>query len=120
MLFDSLIRRGVMSCCPPPRSGELDGLSAFAVTRWTNICFPVRRGGGIRGDWFGGGALAPLFGPGIREIAVSGNQPERLAPPGSRTPATSSIRGGATTMVTWRITSGKYLLWRIIRVSTCR
>ncbi|GAA2778124.1 hypothetical protein [Mycolicibacterium pallens] len=77
VLFDSLIRRGVVSCCPP-RSGELDGLSAFAVTRWTNICFPVRRGG-IRGDWFGG-SLTPLFGPGIREIAVSGNQPERLAP----------------------------------------
>ncbi len=80
VLFDSLIRRGVVSCCPPPRSGELDGLSAFAVTRWTNICFPVRRGG-IRGDWFGG-SLTPLFGPGIREIAVSGNQPERLAPGG--------------------------------------
>jgi hypothetical protein len=48
------------------------------VTRWTNIWFPVRRGS-IRGDWFGG-VLRPLFGPGIREIAVSGNLPERLKP----------------------------------------
>jgi hypothetical protein len=76
-LFESLIRRGVVSRCPPP-AGELGGLSAFAVTRWTNIWFSVRRGG-IRGDWFGG-ALAPLFGPGIREIALTGNRPERLAP----------------------------------------
>lgn len=94
-LFDRLIRRGVVVQCPPrsealtvdepgpaPVSygvgGGLGAQSPFAVTRWTNIWFPVRRGG-IRGDWFGG-ALAPLFGPGIREIAVSGNQPERMAP----------------------------------------
>ena len=76
-LFDLMIRRGVVSCCPP-RTEELDGLSPFAVTRWTNIWFPVRRGS-IRGDWFGG-ALAPLFGPGIREVAVDGNRPERLSP----------------------------------------
>ncbi|KAA0103745.1 hypothetical protein [Mycolicibacterium sp. P1-5] len=76
-LFDSMIHRGVVSCCPPPAS-ELGGLSSFGVTRWTNIWFPVRRGS-IRGDWFGG-ELAPLFGPGIREIAVSGNRPERLTP----------------------------------------
>ncbi len=76
-LFDTMLRRGVVSCCPPP-TGELDGSSAFAVTRWTNIWFPVRRGS-IRGDWFGG-VLAPLFGPGIREIAVAGNRPERLSP----------------------------------------
>ncbi|AKK28667.1 hypothetical protein [Mycobacterium sp. EPa45] len=83
VLFDSLIRRGVVSSCPPRFDGSekpatVGGLSPFAVTRWTNIWFPVRRGS-IRGDWFGG-ALAPLFGPGIREIAVSGNQPDRLAP----------------------------------------
>lgn len=82
-LFDSLIQRGVVMCCPP-RGGEsedsttLGGLSPFAVTRWTNIWFPVRRGS-IRGDWFGG-ALAALYGPGIRDIPVSGNQPERMRP----------------------------------------
>ncbi|MEM6107110.1 hypothetical protein AAHS21_12700 [Mycobacterium sp. 050272] len=99
-LFDKLIRRGVVASCPPrsaalpvdavgngPASygaaGVLGALSPFAVTRWTNIWFPVRRGS-IRGDWFGG-ALRPLFGPGIREIAVSGNRPERLRPGAAHT-----------------------------------
>ena len=82
-LFDSLARRGVVACCPPrdDESGDantLGGLSPFAVTRWTNIWFPVTRGS-VRGDWFGG-ELAPLFGPGIRDIAVTGNRPERLRP----------------------------------------
>jgi hypothetical protein len=96
-LFDSLIRRGVVVTCPPrseasavnsvesgPASygsgaaGVLGAQSAFAVTRWTNLWFPVRRGS-IRGDWFGG-LLRPLFGPGIREIEVTGNRPERLRP----------------------------------------
>jgi hypothetical protein len=72
-LFERLIRRGVVVSCPPEA-----GQSPFAVTRWTNIWFPVRRGS-IRGDWFGG-VLRPLFGPGIREIAVTGNLPERLRP----------------------------------------
>jgi len=76
-LFDRLIRRGVVCCCPPP-AGELGGLSLFAVTRWTNLWFPVQRGS-LRGDWFGG-PLVPLFGAGVREIAVSGNRPQRLAP----------------------------------------
>jgi len=69
--FERLIRRGVVASCPPA-----EGQSPFAVTRWTNIWFPVRRGS-LRGDWFGG-ALRPLFGRGIREIAVTGNLPERL------------------------------------------
>lgn len=94
-LFDKLTRRGVVVSCPPrsealpvdavgngPASygapGVLGAQSAFAVTRWTNIWFPVRRGS-LRGDWFGG-VLRPLFGPGIREIAVTGNRPERLRP----------------------------------------
>ena len=77
-LFDRLIRRGVVVSCPPG-----DGQSPFAVTRWTNIWFPVRRGS-IRGDWFGG-VLRPLFGPGIREIAVTGNRPERLRPGAAHT-----------------------------------
>jgi hypothetical protein len=50
--------------------------SPFAVTRWTNLWFPVTRGA-LHGDWFGG-ALRPLFGPGIRDIAVHGNKPERF------------------------------------------
>jgi len=94
-LFDKLTRTGVVVQCPPrsealpvdavepgPASYGSDGVvgaqSPFAVTRWTNIWFPVRRGS-IRGDWFGG-VLRPLFGPGIREIAVSGNLPQRLQP----------------------------------------
>ena len=77
-LFDRLIRRGVVVSCPPRTDGSANvgAQSPFAVTRWTNIWFPVRRGS-IRGDWFGG-VLRPLFGPGIREIAVTGNLPERL------------------------------------------
>ena len=101
-LFDRLTRRGVVVCCPPRSeaspvdavesgpasysagaSGVLGAQSTFAVTRWTNIWFPVRRGS-IRGDWFGG-VLRPLFGPGIREIAVSGNLPQRLRPGAAQT-----------------------------------
>ncbi|TGD90588.1 hypothetical protein BayCH28_01635 [Mycolicibacterium sp. CH28] len=83
-LFDTMARRGVVVRCPPlaevssSAENTLGGLSPFAVTRWTNIWFPVSRGG-IRGDWFGG-LLRPLFGPGIRDIAVSGNRPQRLRP----------------------------------------
>lgn len=101
-LFDRLVRRGVVVRCPPRSeaspvdaidpepasygsgaSGILGAQSPFAVTRWTNIWFPVRRGS-IRGDWFGG-VLRPLFGPGIREIAVSGNLPQRLRPGAAQT-----------------------------------
>jgi hypothetical protein len=39
----------------------------FAVTRWTNLYFPVRWG--LLGDLVGG-PLAPTFGPGIRDIQV--------------------------------------------------
>jgi hypothetical protein len=97
-LFDSLVRRGALVRCPPRpetlpvesdkqaqasyrwRGSEvrevLGSQSLFAVVRWTNLWFPVQRGD-LRGDWFGG-ALRPLFGPGIRDIAVQGNLPERL------------------------------------------
>lgn len=97
-LFDSLVRRGALVRCPPRsetlpvesnehhpvsyrwnRSGPREVLgsqSPFAVTRWTNLWFPVTRGE-LRGDWFGG-ALRPLFGPGIRDIEVLGNVPERF------------------------------------------
>jgi hypothetical protein len=66
-LFDGLVRRGAL---------VLGSHSPFTVTRWTNFWFPVTRGS-LRGDWFGG-AVDPLFGPGIRDIAVLGNQPERF------------------------------------------
>jgi hypothetical protein len=97
-LMDELVRRGALVRCPPRsetltvesnahppvnyrwrRSGAREVLgsqSVFAVTRWTNLWFPVVRGG-LRGDWFGG-SLRPLFGPGIRDIAVLGNDPERF------------------------------------------
>jgi hypothetical protein len=98
-LFDGLVRRGALVRCPPrsetqpveggeqrPASFRLDGRgprellgsqAPFAVTRWTNLWFPVNRGE-LRGDWFGG-ELRPLFGPGIRDISITGNVPERLA-----------------------------------------
>jgi hypothetical protein len=66
-LFEGLARRGALA---------LGSHSPFAISRWTNLWFPVTRGG-LHGDWFGG-ALGPLFGPGIRDIAVQGNQPERF------------------------------------------
>jgi hypothetical protein len=79
-LFDGLVRRAVLVGCPvqtPSVDAGVDGVqSPFTVTRWTNLWFPVIRGS-RRGDWFGG-ELGPLFGAGIRDIAVTGNEPERL------------------------------------------
>lgn len=97
--LDRLVRRGALVRCPPrsepqpveggeqrPPSYRLGGRRArellgsqaqFAVTRWTNLWFPVVRGE-LRGDWFGG-ELRPLFGPGIRDIAITGNTPARHA-----------------------------------------
>jgi hypothetical protein len=94
-LFDGLVRRGALVRCPPRsetlpvdsdehgpvsyRGRECEVLgshSPFAVTRWTNLWFPVTRGS-LQGDWFGG-ELRSLFGPGIRDIEVRGNQPERF------------------------------------------
>jgi hypothetical protein len=66
-LFDGLVRRGAL---------VLGSHSPFVVTRWTNLWFPVTRGS-LHGDWFGG-AVSPLFGGDIRDIAVEGNQPERF------------------------------------------
>ncbi|MFI5511214.1 hypothetical protein ACIA48_27460 [Mycobacterium sp. NPDC051804] len=80
-LFDGLLRRGALLGRPSIDGLEgdpLDAKSPFAVMNWTNFWFPVTRGS-RRGDWFGG-ALAPLFGAGIRDIAVTGNEPERLKP----------------------------------------
>jgi hypothetical protein len=66
-LFDGLVRRGGLI---------LGSHSPFTVMRWTNLWFPVVRGS-LHGDWFGG-AVGPLFGPGISDIAVQGNTPERF------------------------------------------
>lgn len=71
-LFGGLLRRGVLVECPLEPAPD----SPFAVTRWANLWFPVIRGS-RHGDWFGG-ELGPLFGSGIRDIAVTGNEPERL------------------------------------------
>lgn len=49
----------------------------FAVVRWTNMWFPAHRG--VFGDWFGG-ALRPLFGHGIRDIALLENRPRSRWP----------------------------------------
>jgi len=44
----------------------------FAVTRWTNLYFPAKWG--LLGDLVGG-ALAPTFGPGIRDVSVRTSRP---------------------------------------------
>lgn len=44
----------------------------FAVTRWTNLYFPVKVG--LFGDLVGG-ALASSFGPGIRDVSVRTSRP---------------------------------------------
>jgi hypothetical protein len=96
-MFDALVRRGALIRCPPrtetqPVEGDderpasygvqgprevLGSQAPFAVTRWTNLWFPVIRGS-LRGDWFGG-ELRPLFGAGIRDVLLTGNVPGRLA-----------------------------------------
>ena len=73
-LFEGLLRRGLLVTCPP--DSERFSETPFTATRWTNFWFPVPRGS-RRGDWFGG-ELGPLFGAGIRDIAVTGNEPERF------------------------------------------
>jgi len=92
-LFEELMRRGVVVGCQPE--------SPFAATRWTNMWFPVTRGS-RRGDWFGG-ELGPLFGAGIRDIAVSGNQPERLKPGSAHTEYFSHPDKDADGDVAWHL-----------------
>lgn len=90
--FAKKVRGGELPTCPPQSEGdpdnnlnhtklwfswrngkrrELDHKAAFAVVRWTNMWFPARWG--FFGDWFGE-RLAPLFGNGIRDIAIKGNR----------------------------------------------
>lgn len=49
----------------------------FAVVRWTNLWY--RPWAWFFGDWFGG-SLAPLYGPGIKEVTITGNRPVRWLP----------------------------------------
>lgn len=92
-LFEELMRRGIVVGCQPG--------TPFAGTRWTNMWFPVTRGS-RRGDWFGG-ELGPLFGAGIRDIAVSGNQPERLKPGSAHTEYFSHPDKDADGDVAWHL-----------------
>jgi hypothetical protein len=52
----------------------------FGVVRWTNLWFPPHLW--FFGDWFSG-ALAPLFGHGIKDIPLRGNRPQSLIPAGA-------------------------------------
>jgi hypothetical protein len=99
-LFEDKIQRGELMRCPPRSEslpaevvGEttpvrysssrtdpvqvLGSQSMFAVTRWTNLFFPVDPGA-LAGDWFGG-PLGHLWGDGIEDIAVLGNRKTRRA-----------------------------------------
>jgi hypothetical protein len=49
----------------------------FAVVRWTNLWFPPWLS--FFGDWFGG-ALSPLFGAGVEDVALTGNRPWSRVP----------------------------------------
>lgn len=94
-LFDRLVRRGAVMRCPPrSETQRVDGpddagrdyglrdggrvvlgsQAAFAVTRWSNLWFPVPRGS-LRGDWFGG-ALRPWYGAGVRDLPVPDDVPD--------------------------------------------
>lgn len=96
--FDRLIRRAELPRCPPRSKNEtVDGKddndvkygwsngmrevltpgAPFAVVRWTNLWFPPKWG--IFGDWFGG-SLRPLFGPGIRDVPITGQTRGRHLP----------------------------------------
>lgn len=91
-LFDGLLRRGVVVAC----DNEL-----FQTTRWTNLWFPVTRGS-RRGDWFGG-ELGPLFGRGIRDIEVTGNEPERFKRGSAHTEYFSHPNKGADADFAWHL-----------------
>jgi hypothetical protein len=96
--FDRLVARGEIAQDPPmtstgtveatttgkPRYGRARGGrtvltsgAPFALVRWTNLYLPAEH------SWFGdrfGGPLRPLFGQGVRDIAVTGNLPGRRTP----------------------------------------
>jgi hypothetical protein len=96
-LFRALVRRGVVVECPADAAPE----SLFAVTRWTNLWFPVTRGS-RRGDWFGGD-LERLFGSGVHDVAVTGNEPERLKRGSAHTEYFSRPDKGEEGDVAWHL-----------------
>jgi len=96
-LFDGLLRRGVLVECPPDPAPD----SPFAVTRWTNLWFPVARGS-RHGDWFGG-ALGSLFGAGVRDIAINGNEPERFKRGSAHTEYFSRPDRGGEGTIAWHL-----------------
>lgn len=96
-LFEGLLRRGVLVVCPP----EAGPQSLFTATRWTNLWFPVTRGS-RSGDWFGG-ALGPLFGSGVDDIEVRGNEPERLKRGSAHTEYFSHPDKGADGDFAWHL-----------------
>lgn len=96
--FDRLVDRREIVTCPPQNElaafNNVNGTSRFfswndggvrilheaapfAVVRWTNMWFPAVFG--FFGDWFGG-PLAPLYGPGVRDVPITHNRPGRWAP----------------------------------------
>jgi hypothetical protein len=96
--FNERVTRGELVSCPPQNESKacnnvtgqkrfftwnnggrrvLHDAAPFAAVRWTNLWYqPVL---GFFGDWFGG-PLAPLFGPGIKDVKVTGNRPFRWIP----------------------------------------
>jgi len=56
---------------------RLHEAAAFAPVRWTNMWYPARLH--FFGDWFGGG-LRRLYGPGIADIALTGDAPKSRIP----------------------------------------
>lgn len=92
-LFDGLVRRGALYRC-----GET---GPFAVTRWTNLWFPVTRGE-RGGDWFAG-PLGPMFGSAIHDVAVHGNTPERLKPGSAHREYFTHAEKGDEGDVAWHI-----------------
>ena len=97
--FRERVRRWEFPTCPPQAEGDakknnlrktklwftwsnagrrvLYHGAPFAAVRWTNMWFPARFG--VFGDWFGG-PLAPLFGPGIKDIALNRNGWQQRVP----------------------------------------
>jgi len=96
-LFEGLLRRGVLVGCP----SDTESQSVFSATRWTNLWFPVTRGS-RSGDWFGG-ELGPLFGAGITDVAVNGNEPERFKHGSAHTEYFSHPDKGAVSDFAWHL-----------------
>lgn len=86
-------RRDIASCPPLPdlpgekeqtlytypyRGGSvLYHAAPFAIVRWSNMWFPAHFG--FFGDWFGG-PLARLFGAGVKDYPLHGNDWKRFLP----------------------------------------